>query len=185
MGQRLNVEIRHKGKTLANSYYHWSAYTVPAAAIATQIVLATQNISLDEANLRKTATLLLYITGARLMEDQEKYAKKYGFTDEEIQELSKDINRTTGLIALRPVMQKDLRSWEEGRVIINLDKKTVNFGVLWWNDKEDICSNYPTWKMPINRIPFEKMPAFLDFLEKSEKGSGEFTCGKNCYTLIQ
>ena len=30
MGQRLNIEIKKDSKVLANSYYHWSAYTSSA-----------------------------------------------------------------------------------------------------------------------------------------------------------
>ena len=38
MGQRLNIEITKNGNVLANSYYHWSAYSDCALNITTKII---------------------------------------------------------------------------------------------------------------------------------------------------
>lgn len=38
MGQRLNIEILKNGKVLANSYYHWSAYSDSAINLAIMII---------------------------------------------------------------------------------------------------------------------------------------------------
>ena len=38
MGQRLNIEIMKNGETIANCYYHWSAYTTSALATAIMVI---------------------------------------------------------------------------------------------------------------------------------------------------
>lgn len=38
MGQRLNIEIVKNGEVLANSYYHWAAYSEVAIDLAIQII---------------------------------------------------------------------------------------------------------------------------------------------------
>lgn len=38
MGQRLNIEIKSKGKVVANCYYHWSAYTMSALQLTKEII---------------------------------------------------------------------------------------------------------------------------------------------------
>lgn len=37
MGQRLNIEIVDGNTTLANAYYHWSAFTFPALELTAEI----------------------------------------------------------------------------------------------------------------------------------------------------
>ena len=58
MGQRLNIEIRRKkdNKILANSYYHWYAYTYTSLELADEImeniygVIINDKVS-DDANI--------------------------------------------------------------------------------------------------------------------------------------
>lgn len=38
MGQRLNIEMKTKGKVVANCYYHWSAYTMTALQLTKEII---------------------------------------------------------------------------------------------------------------------------------------------------
>jgi len=50
MGQRLNIEILKGGKILANAYYHWSAYTLPALELCKGIIEEYKKIRVDPAD---------------------------------------------------------------------------------------------------------------------------------------
>lgn len=190
MGQRLNLEIRSKNKLLANAYYHWSGYTMSSAEYA-KIMVAIINDNIHDrdsfANDKKYAAYILAETGARFYPSQENYAKKYGFTDKEIDELSKDGDRNWGYIALRPCKQKNVRAWEEARVSINIDTKTINFNALWWMADEDVkdlgidINKLPEWQYPVTKLPFAVIFNFFNFLETVDM---YFRVGNNVYAMI-
>jgi len=128
MGQRLNIEIHNDGKVLANAYYHWSAYSKPAALLTKQII--------EEFNKYKTrpesdllyAIRLLESTGAGLTDDELVYAR----TLDELNgyEFSECKGRNEGLIAITFKNIQETRFWEEGSVYIYLDEKRIRFNVL-------------------------------------------------------
>lgn len=62
MGQRLNIEIRDGDVTLANSYYHWSAYSGSALCILKEIIHAYH--SEESVRMLDIAVNLLQATGA-------------------------------------------------------------------------------------------------------------------------
>lgn len=187
MGQRLNIEIRSKNKTLANCYYHWSGYTMPASYLTMCILEGIRTLDRElVGNDKKYAALLLASTGGRLEDKQEAYAKKYNFTDEEIKKLSDGANKNEGLIALRPIAAKLTRRYEEARVMIDIDKKFVNFQTAMWLDKDE--ADYKTlhkFPYPIQKIPFEEYEKFDKFLEDLyQKDIFDFIAGKHGYTII-
>ena len=119
MGQRLNVEIRRRkdNKVLANSYYHWSAYTRPSLEIAKEVL--DQISELDKLNdftdEEKAVKLLQFIGGGLVQEDYDKLdedKKKY---------FAVGTNRNNGLISMTEESMENTRSWEEGRITIDID----------------------------------------------------------------
>ena len=69
MGQRLNIEIKENGTTLANAYYHWSAYTDSSLELTEHIL---KNIdSVEHENSTVKAIKLLETTGAGLTEQEK------------------------------------------------------------------------------------------------------------------
>ena len=70
MGQRLNIEITKAGTPLANSYYHWSAYTASAANLADDVIDKYFELLGDDPNMKDTqnpvmlAIKLLQATGS-------------------------------------------------------------------------------------------------------------------------
>ena len=140
MGQRLNIEIKENEKTLANAYYHWSAYTDSSLGL-TEHILKNIDFFKHENNIIN-AIRLLETTGAGLT-FKEKALFKKDFADFENIEFEECTGRNDGLIAISESGIRDTRSWEEGRVEIDLTNKTVNFNVVWKETLEEIKEDYP------------------------------------------
>ena len=97
MGQRLNIEIARKkdNKILANSYYHWSAYTYSSLELANEIIEYFYDIVRnDKVSDEIKAIQLLQTTGAGLLEQE------YNTLNEEDKKYcSLATNRNLGLIS--------------------------------------------------------------------------------------
>lgn len=140
MGQRLNLEIRSGGKVIANSYYHWSAYTGSAYVItmdAFEYLSKHKDIISDKKVL---AIRALEATGAGLpdsevfrMHEIRKYSK---MTFQEFKD------RNEGIIGVFPDSIKDTQVWSEGDSIIDLDTMTISFSVLSWYEDMDEWNDY-------------------------------------------
>jgi hypothetical protein len=168
MGERLNIEIKENNKVLANAYYHWSGYTSSSLEL-TQIVL--DNIDkINYDNRIVNAIKLLEITGAGLTKEDKNYGNKfiknfdsYSFKDA--------IDRNDGLLAISPKGIEETEQWEEHRVEINLDTKSIYFGSLWNCTKEEFLEDYSEDEfddIPIyNSLDFKNL-SFDDFPKAKE-----------------
>lgn len=127
MGQRLNIEIKRKSdnKVLANSYYHWSAYTYPSLKLANEIIENIDDIiRKEQISDEIKAVQLLQTTGAGLMQDE------YNMLSEENKKYcSVSTSRNLGLISLSDKGMEETRTWEEGRltIVVDFDTKEYNF----------------------------------------------------------
>ena len=161
MGQRLNIEIIKNNKTIANCYYHWSAYTFSSLVKASEVIenydnLVKQNLP-DEVLAVKMfenceSFSLFGICSAGLTEDSLEYMNnKYpNYTFKE------GIDRNAGLIGVTLDDIINTRKWEEGRVTIDLDKEIINAGwMLDYIETEEYlneCEEYEE-EVDINKIP--------------------------------
>ena len=201
MGQRLNVEIRRRkdNKVLANSYYHWSAYTRPSLEIAKEVL--DQISELDRLNdftdEEKAVKLLQFVGGGLVQEDYDKLdedKKKY---------FAVGTNRNNGLISMTEESMENTRSWEEGRITIDIDfdklsmfdingdnitnnqpKHYVEFEVYFPIDKE----TYKEWydedlndediiELNVNSLEnmnYDDILEFLSRMNELENGKGIF-----------
>lgn len=151
MGQRLNIEIRRKkdNKILANSYYHWSAYTYSSLELANEIIeniydVIRNNKVSDEIK----AIQLLQTTGAGLLEQE------YNTLNEEDKKYcSLATSRDLGLISFTERGMEETRTWEESRLTITIDfdnkeydfvgdKNRVDFEVYFPISREEIEERY-------------------------------------------
>ena len=150
MGQRLNIEIRRKkdNKVLANSYYHWSAYTSSSLELADEIITNIYDIIRNDNTDEIKAIQLLQTTGAGLLEDEYNTLKE---EDKKYCALATD--RNLGLISITEKGMEDTRQWEESRLTIVVDfddkeydfvgeKNKVEFEVYFPIDKEEIEEYY-------------------------------------------
>ena len=167
MGQRLNIEMKSKGKVVANCYYHWSAYTRSALQLTKEIISNFDSIQ-DNDDVKR-AVKLLESTGA-------------GYSD-----------RDAGLIATDEEKMKDTRYWEEGRVTIDMDNKTFDFNVFFKGydeeDTKDILEEHPDIvrydDFPLENIPFEKIDEYTNMIYGIDSESGYFMIGDELYGIIE
>ena len=116
MGQRLNIEIRRKkdNKILANSYYHWSAYTYPSLELADEIMENIYGVIInDKVSDEIKAIQLLQTTGAGLLEQEYN-----ALNEEDKKYCSLATNRDLGLISFTEKGMEKTRAWEESRLTI-------------------------------------------------------------------
>lgn len=141
MGQRLNIEIVQDGKELANCYYHWSAYTSSAIELTKRVIDEFYDADAKEKGF-KLAVKLLESTGAGINSVERQRI-----------ELSNDMvlhnmiyadckDRNEGMIAVTPAGMSETRSWEEGRVTIDIGSETVCFDVMFYYDKDEYIEEY-------------------------------------------
>lgn len=149
MGQRLNIEIKKKGKdkTIANCYYHWSAYTESSLLLAKEILENIINYH-DEKDDFKKAVQLLQSTGASII-----YNEYDILTEEQKRYCRVGEDRNMGLISFTDKGIEETRTWEEGRIEIELDDddykdldhfkvySTIYFGVYWHENINDLKGN--------------------------------------------
>lgn len=151
MGQRLNIEIKKGDKTLANAYYHWSAYSSSACGMAVDIMnfMKENPQSCDDVLY---AIRLLEHTGAGLThfnpsEEEKEQAKNLYKSEYYEKWLARPSERKTamdmfpnevfkncygrneGLLAITEYGINETRDWEEGRVTIDIGEQRVGFDV--------------------------------------------------------
>ena len=151
MGQRLNIEIRRKkdNKILANSYYHWSAYTYPSLELADEIMENIYGVIInDKVSDEIKAIQLLQTTGAGLLEQEYN-----ALNEEDKKYCSLATNRDLGLISFTEKGMERTRAWEESRLTITIDfdnkeydfvgdKNRVDFEVYFPTSREEIEEYY-------------------------------------------
>ena len=197
MGQRLNIEIKRRkdNKVLANSYYHWSAYTSSSLHLAEEIIENIYDIIRKEkVSDEIKAIQLLQTTGAGLMENE--YNK---LNEEDKKYCSLATNRNLGLISFTDEGMEETRSWEEGRLTIDIDfddkdydfygnKNLVDFEVYFQVDEEGINESYEeeikSGKLDLNNLTefefsLEEMTVndirlFMSKLDEIENNNGLF-----------
>lgn len=179
MGQRLNISITDGEKVLANSYYHWSAYTSSSIALTERII----DVFYEYANTNSAevsvpfAVRLLNSTGAGLPVSEEVYMLQYDPKDYVGIPTTPCNNRNDGLIGVTPDGIADTERWEEGRVDIDIKNQIVLFSVYGDYSKEDIdeyfeidFNDLPEDHIDLDEIPFEDFYAFSQFYEDHQDG---------------
>lgn len=174
MGQRLNIEIEKNNKTLANAYYHWSAYSSSACEMTQQIAdYINKNPQTCDDVLY--AIRILEHTGAGLINNypNELKSAQEMFPNEKFEECK---GRNSGLLAITDVGIEETRDWEEGRVTINLDNKTINFAVYWEYDptEEDYYDTKPQFKklgLNLDNLKFTELDELAEQINFAENSS--------------
>jgi hypothetical protein len=174
MGQRLNIEIISNGKLLANAYYHWDAYTGRSLQ-RTESILdklnAMQKLVKDDLDL---AIKLLESTGAGINAEERRYI----LASHELSKylpINDCIDRNEGILAITKESMQNTRNWEEGRVTIDIGKRTILFRVYWEWAKEVYLDDYYDMER------YEQLPT-IDYDLKKEIPFDKFEELKNLYT---
>ena len=181
MGQRLNLEIWNNGKGLANSYYHWDAYTSTAADVTKAALQYIFDNPFDGENEILYAIRILEATGAGLTDRELEYAQTVDCLFGE--KFSPCKGRNNGLIGISDNEIASTRSWYEYAAYIFLDEKRISFKVFWtqrkWEyekeQKEDY-GNEINWKVltraawNTDDIKFDKWDEFYNFIKSLNDG---------------
>ena len=168
MGQRLNVEIRRKkdNKILANSYYHWSAYTYPSLELADEIMENIYGVIInDKVSDEIKAIQLLQTTGAGLLEQEYN-----ALNEEDKKYCSLATNRDLGLISFTEKGMEKTRAYEESRLTITIDfdnkeydfvgdRNRVDFEVYLSISREEI-EEYYREKLKSGKINLDEVVEF-------------------------
>lgn len=125
MGQRLNIEIKSGEEIIANAYYHWAAYSDSAYELAEIIVNEFDNVK--DMDKFGQAIALLQKTGSGV--DSGDFDTAKSKLPEDFQ-LIRATNRNNGITSISEEGMTETRNWEEGRVTIDLDSKTIDFDVF-------------------------------------------------------
>lgn len=180
MGQRLNIEICNSTRTLANAYYHWGAYTDSALEYTAMIIDAYYNLSYQITDDLQLAVKLLEITGAGITDEEKEripYDPDFDFSDIKF---SPAIDRNEGLIAVTEKGMEETRSWEEGRVTINIEDENFCFEVLLYYEKDEYVEDYGIKSLSelnqikhnffLDYLPFEQISWLREFVKNNPAG---------------
>jgi hypothetical protein len=146
MGQRLIITIRQNNEDLAKIYYHWSGYTYSALRETKEIIGCIYNHedeTLKEMKLRIIKFLEDNGGGIKGDASEFEYIQKM-YPNETFK--TDGYSRSNGLIALSEEGMKDLQSWSEGDIIIDLDDDRVENTVYgWWDDIDEYNEERKEW----------------------------------------
>lgn len=167
MGQRLNVEIIAKNKTVANVYMHWSAYTDESANIAIRVLVEFLDFNNRMISNKQSiyTRLKKALPGASINKDEYENLQKEGITNI-IPE--KVISRNDGLISFTEKGIAETRDWEEGRVSIDIENKKILFDVYWTDTVESYKEDYDVSDEDMLKIPKVEQNPFIEWLSLEE-----------------
>ena len=174
MGQRLNIEIVSNGKLLANAYYHWDAYTGISLQRTDDILNKLNEIKEFVKDDLDLAIKLLESTGAGINDVERNYI----LADLELSKylpINDCVDRNEGILAITKEGMQHTRYWEEGRVTIDIRKRTILFRVYWEWTKEKCLDDYYDMER------YEQLPT-IDYDLEKEIPFDKFEELKNLYT---
>lgn len=174
MGQRLNVEIVSNGKLLANAYYHWDAYTGTSLQRTGAILDKLNEIKEPVKDDLDLAIKLLESTGAGINDVERNYI----LADPELSKylpINDCVDRNEGILSITKQGMQNTRYWEEGRVVIDIGKRTILFRIYWVLTKEEYLDDY------YDLEHYEQLPT-IDYDIRKEIPFDEFEELKNLYT---
>ena len=201
MGQRLNIEIKKKGRRLANCYYHWSGYTRTSLKLI-QEILSNMYDYKDVEDDNRQAILLLETTGAGLIGSEYDTLPE---TEKKYHRIG--TNRNKGLIAITDKKMNDTEEWEEARVTINLwgerpdnwqllsgdSVESINFDVAYqYVSKEEILEyvdnvdfdNIVEFNFDLCNMSADDIKDLSENIECIENNGGVFKINDNYYGVI-
>lgn len=155
MGQRLNIEIKRKkdNKILANSYYHWSAYTYPSLELADEIIENIYGVVInDKVSDEIKAIQLLQTTGAGLLEQEYN-----ALNEEDKKYCSLATNRDLGLISFTEKGMEKTRAWEESRLTITIDFDNKEYDFVGDRNRVDFEVYFPMSRKEIEEYYREEL----------------------------
>lgn len=181
MGQRLNIGIIDNGRRLANSYYHWSAYTSSAAELTNTVIDTYFELCDEIKNKVELAVRMLESTGAGMyaaeqtrIDENKAEAVKGGYANIKFQECH---DRNRGLISVTKAGMDETEDWSEGDVAIDIGTGLISFGVIWEDTKEEYDDNceggfdeLPEFDYDFSEVVFDDAPWLAEMCDTYPAG---------------
>ena len=161
MGQRLNIEVRINGERVANSYYHWSAYTSSAlnetkkcidfyndyikGKTEDPLLIAVQLLLKISSSISKKPPLPSSIPAPLIsllgMGEPGLCDESFEFMKEKYPDIDwpKAKSRNDGMVSCTEDDMNQTEDAEEGRITIYLDDETISIDVLYVYTLDDFC----------------------------------------------
>ena len=158
MGQRLVISIEKEKRTLCSIYYHWSGYTGSALEETRKVINCIYNKK-DETDKEMLLRLIHFIESEGgcirgCIEERDYIQSLYPN-----ETFSNDGGRNNGLIALSEEGIRDLKSWSEGDVFIQLDDDMVDFCVYsGYESLEEYIEERKSWDDEFDEEEFKNIP---------------------------
>ncbi len=202
MGQRLVVTIERSQRPLARLYFHWSAYTGDALYATRDIVHCIYNHK-DETDEEMLLRLIRFCEnrGGGIDSGDSGEAWKHITAMYPEEKFKADgISRSDGLIALDKETMKEMQSWSEGDVYIDLDKDLIDFCVYsgyeslaeyieerksWDDDFEEFTlEEIPRVSYELGYIDIHDIDALIEEFENTEDNQNVIMFGNEIVELI-
>lgn len=161
MGQRLVVSIEKNEKAIAKIYYHWSAYTGSALYETQKIINCIYNHK-DESESEMLLRLIRFCeeNGGGIDGVPSEFDYIRGLYPDEMFK-DRDINRSSGLIALSKKGMTDMQRWSEGDVYIDLETDQVDFCIYsGYESLEEYIEERKSWDDEFDEKELKNIPTF-------------------------
>lgn len=167
MGQRLIVNVVDENQEIiANSYYHWGAYTGAALEIVEEAIKNFHTIKEDNSKIE--AIKFLELTGAGFSNENLHKLKQY-YPNKEFKVL---VDRNAGILEFEEKGINENMDWAEGIVSVNLKERVIDIsGVLSYHENNELDLDI----VEIADITFDELGidiarlGFDEFPKKKEK----------------
>lgn len=189
MGQRLNIEIKNSEGVLANAYYHWAGYTSSSLELTKQCIEFIKEK--NPGNDLKAAIKVLEATGAAFGAPAWGNAVSEGLVKGAFKGCA---DRNSGLIGAAISDIKETRTWEEGRIEINIEDRTFDFKCAHENEYREDDEIWDKIKDLFHeigevsscyRIPFNQVDVLAEGVSIAEKDfKGRFCFGYSSFSSI-
>ena len=174
MGHRLVVAIKAFDETIANIYYHWSAYTLSGLL---EIKDLLESVDFDAAASKKDLLfrIIRYCeeNGGGLSSLRDFVVAKKIFPNISFRT---DADRNYGLVAITEDTMNESQNWSEGDALIDFDEDMIEYGVyLAYDSVEDFNAEL---------LDMEMEPITLNELPKINVNPGRF-CFEDIYSVLE
>ena len=188
MGQRLNIAIKVNGAVIANSYFHWSAYTSSSIEMMEKVISDLGDCidiyefeKLSQKDQLKYAIYALHSVGAGFNTCELERIASSSIMVEDL-DLPKAIDRNEGFIDITDIGMAENDYWREGYIEIDLSAHTVYFdifGVYELDEFKECVSSYHDNTYPkinkddipnFNSIPIDEVYKIKEFNKRYPEG---------------
>ena len=178
MGQRLNLEIVCDGEVLANAYYHWSAYSLPAAELAKLAIEKYYELKGTVVNNIELATKMLMHTGAGVNDSEAEAISNCRLRKLMNLHINHCVDRNHGLLSVTEDGINSTITFAEEFIHLDLYSETMTFAVCNYFDREawpdgGEMADFDDFRrvdIDLDELPFDDIWSLIDLINEEFVG---------------